>query len=274
MECITPFPIKVKKTNENIAVPCGKCPSCVARRASHWSFRLMQEGKIATSSHFITLTNDTETIKITKNGFMSVDKRTLQLYFKRLRKLNPSTKIKYYCVGEYGGKTLRPHYHIILFNATISSIANAWSHKGIQNGYIHFGQIEEASIGYTLKYLSKLGQIPKHKNDDRQKEFALMSKGLGKNYLTSTMLDWHNADLLNRMYCNLTDGKKIGMPRYYKQKIYTDADREHIGTHTRAAQLARATLLEEDPNYYRDKFESDKAKFEKMYKNANLNNKI
>lgn len=35
------------------------------------------------------------------------------------------------------------------------------------------------------------------------------------------------------MYCNLTDGKKIGMPRYYKLKIYKDEEqRKLIGEET------------------------------------------
>lgn len=36
----------------------------------------------------------------------------------------------------------------------------------------------------------------------------------------------------NRMYCNLKDNKKISMPRYYKQKLYTDEEREEIGQAT------------------------------------------
>lgn len=43
------------------------------------------------------------------------------------------------------------------------------------------------------------------------------------------MILWHLADAENRMYCNLTDGKKISMPRYYKQKIYDDDTRKAIG---------------------------------------------
>jgi len=42
------------------------------------------------------------------------------------------------------------------------------------------------------------------------------------------------------MYCNLTDGKKIGMPRYFKQKIYTDEQRKAIGLATRTKMLLEA----------------------------------
>lgn len=42
------------------------------------------------------------------------------------------------------------------------------------------------------------------------------------------MLVWHHADKLNRMYINIGDGKKAAMPRYYKNKIYSDEQRKEI----------------------------------------------
>lgn len=42
------------------------------------------------------------------------------------------------------------------------------------------------------------------------------------------MKKWHLNDLNNRMYINIGDGKKAAMPRYYKQKIYTDEQRSVI----------------------------------------------
>lgn len=171
-ECLTPFTVTIKTTGEQIPVPCGKCPECLARRTSGWSFRLMQEDKQSLSSHFLTLTYDTSKVPISKNGFMELSKRDLQLFFKRLRKKHKAeVPIKYYAVGEYGGKTKRPHYHIILFNAELSTIQSAWN-----NGQIHYGAVTGASVGYTLKYMMKPPSRPMHKNDDRTREFSLMSK--------------------------------------------------------------------------------------------------
>jgi hypothetical protein len=203
-------------------IPCGKCINCKKRRISAWSFRLVEEDKISSSSSFITLTYDSINVPLTEKGYMNLCKRDLQLFFKRLRKRNKN-KIKYYACGEYGGKTDRPHYHIILFNADIETIQESWG-----KGQVHYGKVSEASVGYTLKYICKESKIPKHKNDDRQKEFPLMSKGMGKNYLSNQMINWHKADLSERMYCNLKDGKKITMPRYYKEKMYTEEEKQHI----------------------------------------------
>lgn len=178
-QCMTPFTVKDKKTKESIPVPCGKCPNCKRRRISGWSFRLMQEDKVSENSLFITLTYDTKVVPITKSGYMGLNKRDLQLFFKRLRKAHNNVlgldgypvRIKYYACGEYGGRTFRPHYHVILFNARIELIQDAW-----QNGAVHYGKVTGASVGYTLKYMSKPSKIPMHKNDDRDREFALMSK--------------------------------------------------------------------------------------------------
>lgn len=197
--CFTPYNVKHKMTNTTIPVPCGRCPKCVARRTSGWSFRLMQEDKVSDSSLFLTLTYDSNSLPITKNGFMDLRKRDLQLFFKRLRKCHAiqcatnnhqrkangkngivvNKPIKYYAVGEYGGHTRRPHYHIILFNANVELIQKAWP-----QGQIHYGNVTGASVGYTMKYISKKWH-PMHCNDDRTPQFALMSKDLVRP--TSTM---------------------------------------------------------------------------------------
>lgn len=171
--CLTPITITNKRTDEKISVPCGKCPKCLARRISGWSFRLMQEDRISISSHFITLTYAPETVPITKNGFMSLSKRHLQLFFKRLRK-NNDAKLKYYAAGEYGTIGMRPHYHVLLFNSSPDTILGAWG-----QGSIDIGSVSAASVGYTLKYMCKPNRIPLHRNDDRVPEFSLMSKGWG-----------------------------------------------------------------------------------------------
>lgn len=202
---------------------------------------------------------------------MSLCKRDLQLYFKRLRILNPN-KIKYYIVGEYGGKTLRPHYHAIVFNAKIETYQAAWF-----LGQIHYGSVTGASVGYTLKYISKPGRIPLHKNDDRVPEFSLMSKGLGASYITPQTKNWHHADLENRMYVNLPDGKKAGMPRYFKDKIYDEAQRSKIQS---AAVLNMGKQIEEfnnSPDFeqnYREREAGILAAFNAMRINSSKNNKL
>lgn len=155
-----------------IPVPCGKCPPCVARRVSGWSFRLMQQDRIAHQSWFVTLTYANENLPRSKNNFKTLCRKDVQDFMKRLRYYSPkSPKIKYYAAGEYGSDTERPHYHLILFNADPANVELAW-----QLGSVFFGSVSAASVGYSLKYISKKGKIPMHSRDDRVPEFALMSK--------------------------------------------------------------------------------------------------
>jgi len=69
---------------------------------------------------------------------------------------------------------------------------------------------------------------------------------MGSNYMKTRMIKWHLLDLYNRYYVPLPDGKKIAMPRYYKEKIYTSLEREMIGkeiVNQQSAQLVEKGLL-------------------------------
>lgn len=217
------------------SVPCGKCPQCTASLASGWAFRLLMEERHSISSHFITFTYAPDNLPLSQTGRPTLNKIDVQAFFKRLRQIemragNP-VPIKYYAVGEYGSQTKRPHYHAIIFNANVDSIELAWSqrdgdYKPVQIGEIYYGDVCGASIGYTLKYISKRKTVPSNPYDDRQPEKSLMSKGLGLSYLSKNMLSWHLADLHNRNYCQMDGGRKIAMPRYYYQKIYDGYQRD------------------------------------------------
>lgn len=227
------------------------------------------------SAYFLTLTYDSSHVHITRAGFMGLVKRDLQLFFKRLRKSHEGRRtksgnclrpIKYYAVGEYGGVTLRPHYHVILFNADLSRMFDsdslrAWSSlqtdelkgkfqmqcKQWDNGHATVGSVTGASVGYTLKYVCKPGKIPMHKNDDRLKEFSLMSKGLGVSYVADQEnFRWHHDDLENRKYLTLRGGKKIAMPRYYQEKLYDAVDKAKISRAMEAIMLEAAIEVIED----------------------------
>ena len=251
--CQTPFHKKMEivKGVETgyMPFPCGKCPACVRRRVSGWAFRLNKQSEQSNSAHFVTLTYNDEHIKKTKNGFETLVKKDVQDFFKRLRKLTKQ-KISYYAVGEYGDTGERPHYHIILFNANPKIVENAWKLNDITLGNVHFGDVGDASVGYTLKYISKDKKIPQFNGDDRQKEFALMSKGLGAGYLTQNMVKWHTkGNIENKVYLPLKDGKKAAMPRYYKDKLYDKGQKFRIGVFMRAESQKQVEELE---NQYGD----------------------
>jgi hypothetical protein len=234
--CYTPFIGKVNGDDQPF--PCGKCPACRARRASGWSFRLVQHGKYSHYSQFITLTYDTRHVPISRKGRLTLRPVDLQLFFKRLRKAhgkahNNATPIKYFAIGEYGGRTWRPHYHIIIFNCKPELIQDAW-----QKGQVHYGNVSGASIGYTLKYVMKPKKVPQYKGDDRVPEMQLISKGLGLPYLSPQIINYHKQHF-SRMVLQLEEGKLAAMPRYYKNKIYDETTRSLYGVMQRQCSLQR-----------------------------------
>jgi len=284
-KCISPITLK----KQEIAVPCGRCLPCMKNRASNWSFRLTQEAKICTSAYFITLTYDTDNVPLTNNGFMTLDKRDFQLFMKRLRKQN-TNQLKYYCVGEYGGLLNRPHFHAIMYNLDLDTFIDPkiarQIHKGIipmdgktpieskiwQNGHITIGKVTEASIGYTLIYISKGREVPKHSRDDRQKEFSLMSKRIGSNYLTPKIKKWHLADLTQRYYVNInttTGISKAPMPRYYKEKLYTKWQITKIAYHLEQQALTEYQALtpqQQTEHYEQLHSKAQRLQYKKDYK--------
>ena len=196
-------------------VPCGKCVFCGVARRSEWSTRLFHEARSHYGSKFVTLTYSEKYVPD------KVRKCHVQNFFKRLRKAG--CKCKYYAVGEYGGEKGRPHYHIILFgDVSDRSIRQAWSfynrrtRKFDEIGIVHVGQVNEASVMYCLGYTihGSKGKV--------KRPFTLMSKGLGKNYLTKAVIEWHKSGWKN--YTMVYDEKRR-LPRYYKLKIFTPRER-------------------------------------------------
>lgn len=238
--CDSPFYKKPKGYLKYIELPCGKCPKCKRSRVNSWVFRLEQEKKVSSSSYFITLTYDNDHIPISRNGFMTLVKKDFQNFMKRLRDYQKA-KIKYYACGEYGSSTMRPHYHAIIFNVqNVEHISKAWT-----LGITHHGTVSDASVAYTCKYIDKPHRIPLHRNDDRLKEFSLMSKGLGKSYLDKKEnVDYHKTGLRN--YVVRKGGVRIGLPRYYKDRIYDDDEKMLIRDKVRREEEKKDTELKRE----------------------------
>jgi len=261
MKCFHP-----QTFNDNI-VSCGRCPACKQNRINGWVCRLERHARVQASAIFVTLTYADGQCTKTPHGLLTLDYTHVQHFFKSLRNIQNADykkqliqwqsrknrlgrkhqiagpgadiepkkpeKFSYYVAGEYGSKGKRPHYHIILFNATIECIHRAWciNHftRRQARGNVHTGTISGASIRYTLKYINKPSRLPQFQGDDRTPEFSHMSQGIGKDYITTKIISWHRQDLLNRYYVPGAGGVQITMPRYYAEKIYTPAERIQIG---------------------------------------------
>lgn len=225
MSCFKPKLIR-DKNGILQSVACGHCPPCCYNKLAGWTFRLMQEERHSLSSHFITLTYDRNNLVLTPYGRPSLTVYHLQCFFKRLRKAHRrhcyyNEPLKYYAVGEYGSKTKRPHYHIILFNADIELIEKAW-----EFGHVYYGDVSHASVGYTLKYLNKPRNAGLIGDDDRHPEFTTQSNYLGIKYLSEQMKSYYLADMHNRRHITLPNGCKAALPRYYYEKLFDGYQRD------------------------------------------------
>lgn len=164
------------RTDEGpIHVNCGQCAECLAQRRAQWTFRLQQEAKQSRYPIFLTLTYEEEKLPLGNN----IIKKDVQDFMKRLRKNNPNRKLRYYAIGEYGGKFDRPHYHLILWGVPPKAqerISKVW-----KNGIVKIGTVTQASIHYVTGYIME--KLDKTKG--REPPFALMSRNppLGENYL-------------------------------------------------------------------------------------------
>lgn len=212
-----------------MTVPCGKCAACITNKRNDWATRLRIEDRYAVSSYFITLTYSDNNLKMVDipnmNGEIiytvaSLVKDDVQLFMKRLRK-GTKDKLKYYLVGEYGEKTFRPHYHMLLFGLNKTGVRlqkyllDKWN-----KGQIDIGQVNPASIRYITNYMVTKTQF---KNDFIEPPFAHMSKGLGKAYIEKHKSKHHND--LSRNYMTFEDGQKSRLPRYYRDALYCENTR-------------------------------------------------
>lgn len=282
-ECLTPLLRKAEDTLQS--VPCGKCPHCFARRIAGWSFRLMQEEKRSSSAWFVTLTYKDDYLPVTEDGEITLCAKHLQDYFKRLRKRS-AKKLKYYAIGEYGGRYGRPHYHAIIFNASHVDIEASWSvYDRLRNGYhriglVNFGAVTPASVGYVLGYLTTPRAVIKGSGDTRTPEFSRMSKGLGLGYLTDAMISYHHADMLHRKYVSPEGDKKVSMPRYYADKIYDDRQKADIAlyvkneSYRKAYEFADEMFQKFGHDWNRVMRETNAYKFDMMYKRSKDGRKV
>lgn len=242
--------VKRGQSTRTDTVPCGKCPNCRRRRVQLWTFRLLQEKKLHKNSAFLTLTYNDENV-IHSGKHLTLDKRDHQLFMKSLRRQLQYNgfkgKLKYYAVGEYGTILKRPHIHSILFGLpdlptplhTHELIKNTWN-----KGHVTVDPVTPASIAYVAGYVNKKLTEQEELPEEVQREWSLMSKGMGINFLTPQMKRYLKNQL--NPYLTLEDGQKHPIPRYYKDKTFTDIEKNIINekakTHLEEFQM---TPLEE-----------------------------
>ena len=177
MKCISP--VYVRKVSQ--FVPCGKCGFCIKKAIDSWCLRLGHEMEVSSSAFFITLTYDNEHLP----PGAELSKRDLQLFIKRLRKVNPG--IRYFAVGEYGSERGRPHYHAVIFNLiNLDLVTDSWCDQfGVPLGHVVGDRATMGRIRYMVEYMA----LPQ-KDDGRQKAFRVMSRGRSNGKAVWSSWNW------------------------------------------------------------------------------------
>jgi len=232
MGCLKPIISKKHDT----PLPCGRCIFCLSEKRDSWTMRVSLEYQKATSAYFITLTYDEQHLRKI-NGIPTLAKSDLQGFLKRLRWKNeevmkeywlrrnktfPSPKFKkmtYFAVGEYGDKFRRPHYHIIvfdLFSNTLKYLNELWTYGSIDLKIGKAGSIHYAT-GYVLKNQNQI-------ENQTEKAILLASQKMGDWYVKLNN-GYHHENLTAKSKSN---GFTIGLPRIYREKIFTKEEREKM----------------------------------------------
>lgn len=137
------------------SVPCGQCMPCRINRQRLWVGKILLEAKYEQNpSSFVTLTYSDD--RIPPGHTLRPDH--LSGYINRIRHRSGIGSVRYFACGEYGDKTERPHYHLLLFGVPPESfeqpIRDCWGDAG----FVHVGQLEEGSARYVTGYcLKKMG---------------------------------------------------------------------------------------------------------------------
>jgi len=194
-------------------VPCGTCLLCREEQARQTAVRIHHESQAYADNSFITLSYADE--HLPPYGSLNYDhmdefwnrlRATVRRRSKKDRTVLP--RVRYYYVGEYGDRTLRPHYHACVFGHAFLSeriilrttptllwtspdLVEAWG-----RGHVAIGDLNFASARYTAQYIcKKLRARQKYVRVDHAtgelldlvQPRAFMSKNLGKEWWTK----WH-----------------------------------------------------------------------------------
>lgn len=142
--------------------PCGKCFNCRINQRRRWTLRLLLEAmQYPGRGQFITLTYAES--PVTPTGRSTLDPDGITKWLKRLRKYAEqrcSARVRYFLVGEYGGRFGRAHYHLILFGLTLAqadaAIAATWKLGRTQvDDLWSLGTVEIKMLQYVCGYVLK-----------------------------------------------------------------------------------------------------------------------
>lgn len=238
-EYFQPFEEAIYDTRiATVEVPCGQCIECRQTKAREWQVRLLEEIKTHKNNYFITLTfapKELEEVckKTRLKECNAVAGYAVRHMLERWRK-DHKTSLKHWLITELGHEgTERIHLHGLIFTDKVLEFGevednNLRTWKYWKYGHIYVGDyVNERTINYISKYITKI--------DTDHKGFIgqiLASPGIGREFIDrlqefkSTRYDYVPRNAAD--YYRLQNGCKVKLPKYYKNKLYTEEQREEI----------------------------------------------
>lgn len=188
------------------------------------------------------------------NGVPSLCPRDICNFIKRLRQnlirinenFSKDIKIKYYCIGEYGPQTFRPHYHAVIgfrydclrvshhefmrnlviskrfgenFNrfCTLREYVSFCVEKSWCQGFTKTDTLNDERIQYVTKYLFKFTDKNLIEHFEKYKgllrPFKRSSNGIGENFVSTNKRLLYNQ---NKLVINNIPNR---LPRYMRNKL-------------------------------------------------------
>lgn len=225
---------------EPFQVPCGRCLGCQIDKSIDWATRISCE--VLDSSpdlcYFLTLTyNDyhlpTCSLADGITEAATLNPRDMTLFIKRFRSRFPDAKLRYFYAGEYGGKTYRPHYHMISigvkipdikpysrnfrgdFTFTSDLIDSIW-----QKGNVVIGDVTWDSCAYVARYTAKkISNKPDFRRLGLEPEFCRMSRrpGIASDYFFKNRERIYQHDEIV-LPSTSTGSRVVRPPRFFDKK--------------------------------------------------------
>jgi len=218
-----------------VPIGCGDCMECRRQKAQEWRVRLSEDIKTNTNGKFITLTFSNESIKelskeIDATGYArdnAIATLGIRRFTERWRKKYTKT-IRHWLVTELGHQgTENVHMHgIIWTNETYETIEKFWKYGFIwpRPNERKLTYVNGKTVNYCVKYVNKIDY-------DHQcyKPIILTSNGIGGNYMKSGNHKRNKFKGVETRETYITStGHEMGLPIYWRNKIYTDEEREQL----------------------------------------------
>ena len=215
-----------------VPVGCGVCIECKKQKSRSWQIRLKEDIKRYKNPVFVTLTFSEQSLKSLRDdckiiyGKNWIDddniictlavRRFLERYRKKYKK-----SIRHWLISEKGHEgTKRIHLHGILYIENKEEIEKFWKY-----GWVYLGDyVNNKTINYIIKYVTKVDTVNK---GFEGKIFCTAGIGRGWEKTLNAENSKYKGKDTKETYIN-EKGFEMGLPIYYRNKIYTEDEREKL----------------------------------------------